>query len=200
MAVASNDYKTIYHRLYETGYHSGGLNHGARMADPIIENYDFESVLDIGCSQGLAVKKFQDAGKRACGIDVSKKAIEMAREMNVEGCVMASATDIPFGDDEFDAVYTTDMLEHLSEDDVPKAAAEICRVAKKYIFANIAFVPEKNKEPLKVLHEKFDDMDEVDCLHLTVKPREWWIEQFENEGASVVEAEGPNGMVILKVD
>ena len=61
-------------------------------------------------------------------------------------------------------VFCTDVLEHVQEKDIHQALTELVRVSKKYIFCSIASVEAQMFPDLK--------------LHQTVKPREWWLEQF----------------------
>jgi SAM-dependent methyltransferase len=76
-------------------------------------------VLDLGCGQGGSRRALEEKGYRWAGADV-----------RAEGgvSVVADAHRLPFADQVFDAVYSHQVLEHLSR---PwDAAAEVCRVLK----------------------------------------------------------------------
>lgn len=66
----------------------------------------------------------------------------------------------------FDLVWCTDVMEHIPEEDIPWVIADLVGFAAKGLFVTVATYPAKK------------------CLlngenaHVTVKPREWWIEQF----------------------
>ena len=68
-----------------------------------------------------------------------------------------SVLRLPFEDQSFDTVVSTDCLEHLAEDDLPLAIREIARVARRQVYLRIATRPDRDKK-----------------WHLTVKPRKWW--------------------------
>jgi predicted SAM-dependent methyltransferase len=114
-----------------------------------------KSVLEVGCANGFIVEKLNSLGIPAWGIDVSKYAVENRAHPNViEGDVL----DIPFKDCYFDFVYSSDMLEHVPEDQVKTAIDEMRRVA--------------NRGLLEITYEK-TPMD-IDDTHVTMKPYEWW--------------------------
>ena len=182
------NYKKIYERLYRLGYHSKLKNHGKRYIEYLCHKFDFKTVLDVGCSNGVAVKELKRRRKIAYGIDVADIAIRYAGSKSyVENCVVASTTDIPFKDNFFDAVFSCDMLEHLTEKDVGKAITELLRVSKKYLFLVIDGEFERNREWLKKAKEFFPaDFQHFDNLHLTVWPLSKWKKQFIKRGCKFI--------------
>jgi 2-polyprenyl-3-methyl-5-hydroxy-6-metoxy-1,4-benzoquinol methylase len=85
-------------------------------------------VLDSGCGNGVFTGFLSQLGYDAVGIDISGTAIGFARqhypEMHFE---VASLDDgLPFEHETFDAVWCTEVLEHLF--DVQAALTEINRV------------------------------------------------------------------------
>lgn len=104
---------------------------------------------------------------------------------------VGSAIGLPWPDNSFDAVVSSDMLEHIAEEDVPAAVREFHRVSRKYVLLLIAPRTEGNKVPanrLKALARKaISDGDTsshsqqlaaVDTLHLTVRNVSWWSRAF----------------------
>ena len=174
------DYKYIYDKLYEIGYHDKGKNHGCNYIRYFINNYKFNRILEVGCSNGRAVRDMQKKGKGAYGIDISPIAIRYATEKYaVRNCIEGSACDIPFKDNFFDAVFSCDVLEHLAEEDAIRAIHEIHRVCTGYIFLKISPELEQNRSMLDKAKElKLKHFDNIENLHITVKPIEWWIEQI----------------------
>lgn len=170
------NYFDLYQNLYELGYQND-KNIGLEHVDYLVYNYEFNSILDIGCAQGKAVEAYKDMHKDAYGIDVAKSTIDDCKEKGLK-CVKASVTKIPFKRNNFDAVVTTDVLEHLQEKDVDKAVHEICRVTKRYIFARIAKTVEAEKQWLQMVREKTGSYKNVPNLHLTVKARNYWKQKF----------------------
>ena len=104
------------------------------------------SVLDVGCSHGYAVSWLWRHGIKASGLDVSSIAISKAKAARGEEpsqCVppcfaQGSATLLPWGDGAFDAIMSTDVLEHLEADEVTPALKELTRVAGKMLVLKIA--------------------------------------------------------------
>jgi len=127
-----------------------------------ILRYKPKSVLEVGCAHGFIVEKLNSLGIPAWGIDVSKYAVENRAHHNViEGDVL----DIPFKDDYFDFVYSSDMLEHVPEDQVSTAIDEIARVGKRGL--------------LEITYDK-TPMD-IDDTHVTIKPCEWWRDRIPEQ-------------------
>lgn len=88
-------------------------------------------ILDVGCGQGATTKaiKAHFPNLKVTGIDVSRASIKEAKE-NPSGVafLIGSAYKIPFPKDTFDAVFTFDVIEHLSDPGL--ALSEIKRVLK----------------------------------------------------------------------
>jgi len=182
------DYFKIYEKLYRLGYHARLKNHGQKYVKTIVLKYKFKSILEIGCSNGIAVKKFKKSRKLSYGIDVSDIATRYAAEkVLVPNCIISSATDIPFKDKFVEAAFSCDCLEHLYPEDVPKAIREIVRVTSKYIFAVLDFETERNREYLdKAKKEWPEDFKNIDNLHLTIWDKGQWIKAFSRCGAKYI--------------
>lgn len=65
-----------------------------------------------------------------------------------------------------DGVICTDVLEHVPEEDVPWIVEELFSHARKFVFANVA------------CYEAVKRLPNGENAHCTVRPRQWWIEQF----------------------
>ena len=93
------------------------------------------SVLEVGCSNGLALKRFQNEGFKTYGIDISEIATRYASEkFGVWNVVQGDILDIPFKDNLVDAIFSCDVLEHLHPKDLDKAIDELVRVTNNYLF------------------------------------------------------------------
>lgn len=84
-------------------------------------------ILDVGCGTGAIIKKLNEAGYKAQGVDVSEEALKYCRQKGLQ-VIQGGADRLPFADNYFDAVISLDMLEHLKDD--RKAVEEISRVIK----------------------------------------------------------------------
>ncbi len=97
-----------------------------------------DSVLDIGCGGGMALKRVSEdvTRGRLCGIDISPLSIKIAEETNEETvregrmsfCV-ASVDDLPFPDRSFDKVISVESFYFWPDQD--KGLQEIVRVMKE---------------------------------------------------------------------
>ncbi len=92
-----------------------------------------QSVLDVGCGNGFITRRLQ--AERVVGLDPSPEALE-----HFDGeKVCASAEEIPFEDDSFDAVVCCEVLEHLPQPTLGRVVSEIGRVARKTIMIGVPF-------------------------------------------------------------
>merc|ERR1711862_821003 len=95
-----------------------------------------------------------------------------------------SAAAIPWPAKSFDAIMTTDVLEHIPETDVPTVAKEFARIVRQAVYAKIATKAEGNREPLNTLHanKKGGNFDKFHYLHETVHGLTWWRDMFLKHG------------------
>jgi arsenite methyltransferase len=94
-----------------------------------------EWVLDIGCGGGFYAYEAAQCvgpGGRVYAIDISADQVAAARARCAEvpwvECRVADATDLPYGDAEFDAVYCVQVIEYVP--DLDRALEEIRRVLR----------------------------------------------------------------------
>jgi hypothetical protein len=78
---------------------------------------------------------------------------------------VAEYSKLPQG--HFDGVISTDVLEHIPEEDIPWVLREFFDYADRFVFANIASYPAK-----KILPNGWN-------AHVTVKDASWWRLQIE---------------------
>ena len=91
-----------------------------------------QKVLDIGCGKAhLLYELTQEVpGLLVSGIDISRYALEHAKEEVRDRLQYGRAQDLPFGDREFDLVISLTTLHNLKVYDLKKAVQEIGRVSK----------------------------------------------------------------------
>lgn len=194
------DYKDIYDKLYEVGYHDKGKNHGERYCHWIVKNFrtKLTNVLEIGCSNGLATKVFHRNHIQAYGIDVSRIAIRYACDVNgIINCIEGSALNIPFRDKFFNGVFSCDVLEHLHPKDVEIAMNEMFRVCSKFFFIKVSGEIEHNREFMNKARSIFGEtFPKIDNLHLTVMKIRQWIQLFEKRGCDLIKEH--KGMLVFE--
>ncbi|WP_323096735.1 class I SAM-dependent methyltransferase [Intrasporangium sp. YIM S08009] len=88
------------------------------------------SVLEVGCGAGRDGRILAAAGLGYTGVDLSRAAVELCRAHGL-AAQQASALDLPFDDDVFDAAWTMSTLMHLEGDDIVTALAEVRRVVRR---------------------------------------------------------------------
>jgi SAM-dependent methyltransferase len=172
------NYQEIYDELYNLGYHSDkAYTHAATLCNWLDEHVEFQSILDLGCSHGWVMRRFERK-PRAAGMDVSQVAVDMCRDDGLEA-YQGSIAELPFKDGEFDVVISTDVFEHLTMDDAMKAVKEACRVAERFICMRIATGPDVASWRGQVKETLLKETG-GEHLHLTQQPTRWWLKTFQD--------------------
>ncbi|HEU5328182.1 MAG TPA: class I SAM-dependent methyltransferase [Thermomicrobiales bacterium] len=108
----------------------------------LIAGLDIQTVLDAGCGEGF-VLRFLRASQpqlRLIGIDLDANAAALARR--VAGDVPVGVGDLyhlPFRDNAFDLVLSTEVLEHV--DEPAQALRELARVSARYCLFTVPWEP-----------------------------------------------------------
>ena len=117
----------------------GGYKYDGRwkgIAEDIIRHYNLTNsskVLDVGCGKAFLLYEIKQLlpDITVTGFDISKYAIEHAKEEIREHLFVHKAEDIyPFGDKEFDLVFSLGVLHNLKIYQLKTALQEIERVGK----------------------------------------------------------------------
>ncbi|MDI6902785.1 MAG: class I SAM-dependent methyltransferase [Methanocellales archaeon] len=148
-------------------------------------------VLDVGCGEGIILQHFSDA----VGMDISVKALLLAKKNVDKELVHSSATHLPFKEHSFDLLVLSEVIQYLNDSDVDKMLKDAKRVLKPSGRAIIA-APNKNcllrpifwifnpfaraivkqygKDTLK---QKLREHFEVEKIYL--RPHPPWLPKFE---------------------
>jgi len=148
-------------------------------------------MLDVGCGRGTFLTYARDLGIDAEGFDYSEWAISNPYfRCKPDWLRVHDATKPwPYKYSSFDLVIALDLLEHIYEDDLSLVINEMFRVAKKWIFLQIATVGGtsgagvhedgyilKKGEPIPIERE-----GNAVAGHVTVQPNSFWYELFDRE-------------------
>lgn len=136
-------------------------------------------VLDVGCAKGYLVESFRRLGVVAFGVDISEYALSCSQGKSRRYLAQASADGIPFPDNSFDLVVSTDVFEHLTVSQAEIAVAEISRVTSRFVYTNICLAQEPG------LSDDYFRIDPNDESHITVASRDFWNKRFGNEGFTI---------------
>lgn len=93
---------------------------------------DVKTILDVGCGNGAITNVL---GKQfdVTAVDRSEEALSYVQTRKMK----AEATCLPFADNSCDLVFSSEMLEHIPDDNFQKTINEIKRVAAKYIMISV---------------------------------------------------------------
>ena len=201
--ATSDFYATLYDGLYATGYHR---DQSFTLTWPLIEELrlchstSVASVLDVGCSHGRAVEELWRMGMSASGVDVSELAVKRASRLRTQRtrCTppcfrQGSATRLPWPNASFDAIVSSDVLEHLAPTDIPAVVAEWHRVARSLVLVLISPRPERETWHLAALSRAAREANGTSSelrhalsvtsgLHLSVFSLPWWHARFTSSG------------------
>ncbi len=140
-----------------------------------------ERVLDLGAANGSLIREISRRNpslKLVVGVDIAPRSPDV---------LQGDCTKLSFQDAEFDTLYFTDVIEHLSDQDLPKCLAEMNRVLS---IGGHAVVNTLNNEDLRDLS--------LQCPHCHSNFHRWGHFQVFNE-ARVKQLFSQFGFEIVKL-
>lgn len=161
----SVDYAAKYNRYWLSASEHSSTTGEHALAEKLILSTAGRRYLDVGSGIGRLVGALLRQGIDATGVDVSETAVGKANSIAPGRFHCASVLELPFADGQFDAVVSIDCLDHLEEEDVAPAIAEIARVCASSLYVRIDSAP---------LHNE--------ALRVTAKSRKWWEQKFFEAG------------------
>ena len=115
-----------------------------RTLDELWEMAAPESVLDVGCGEGVLTHEWAErlGDKRIVGIDLDDPKLraewQKRQRPNLEYRA-EEATSLSFGDNEFDMATAIEVLEHVPDPDA--TLAEMARVARRWLLVSVPREP-----------------------------------------------------------
>lgn len=147
--------------LYKTLWDNG--DYKSQCAKPFVEFLKSrlnktDKVLEIGSGDGTTLFGLNELGFNVIGSDIYATH---------EDIVECPAWQLPFGDESFDYVISTDVLEHLPTEMVEETIKKIQRIGKKQIHIIACWADRQRVEG--------------EVVHKTVRPIAWWKEKFSKD-------------------
>jgi ubiquinone/menaquinone biosynthesis C-methylase UbiE len=147
-------YDAYWQRSDREGERSGDLK---KVAEWITATCGMGMTLDVGSGEGFLVGELLRLGIDAYGLDVSDVVVARSNERWPGRFRTGSILSLPYDDETFQTVVSTDCMEHLVPEDVPAALREMYRVSSRFVLLQIATTQDRDKH-----------------WHLTVEGRAWW--------------------------
>lgn len=153
------DYSDVYDGYWQRPDRAGesSFDDPAPLARQILATCGPGRILDVGCGMGALVRELLKQGADAYGVDVSTIAAAQCNRFTPGRFQSGSVLALPFPDESFDTLVSTDCLEHLAPEDIPLALHEMHRVCKRNLFLCVATGPDRDGH-----------------WHLTIEKRDWW--------------------------
>ena len=160
--------------MYIYGLSSRQDNDNKRPSDYVIKREHTKSIMEVlpflrkvligGCSGGMAIKTFREAGVDAWGFDISPNLEQILLPEIYPYVRQGSMTNIPFGpEDKFEALITTDVLEHIQLKNINRMMEEMAKLNAKWM--------------IHLINHTLIRKD-----HMTLKPIGWWEKRFSRVG------------------
>jgi len=96
-----------------------------------VESQNIKNILDFGCGSGIVANELKKAGYNVVGVDISQNAINETKRKypDINFICVSVENKLPFEDKEFDAIYCTEVIEHIY--DTEFLMKEFGRILKK---------------------------------------------------------------------
>lgn len=161
--VLHRDGDALHGRPPEATFNGVSLQQHVPVIAGLIRRHGARSLLDYGCGKAQAYDSARL--RRPDGFELQGlRAIWGLETVRLYDPGHAPFAELPSG--RFDAVISTDMLEHCAEEDLDWILAELFGFAGRFLFCSIACFP-----ALKTLPSG-------ENAHVTVKSGGWWIDRI----------------------
>lgn len=137
-----------------------------------------DKVLELGSGLGLlgkAIKEEVDGEVKYFGIELAYRSAEMSGEQGLLES-QVNVIDLPFANNTFDALVTTDVLEHIKDND--RATSEMFRVLKPGGKAFVV-IADPSEARFKEIHDHIDRTNNKSDV-------KYWEDLFNKKGLKVL--------------
>jgi SAM-dependent methyltransferase len=155
------------------------------VADAVIPLVPGKSLLDIGCSAGDLATRFLDKGYDAYGVDVSEYAIQNTVEKMRGRTALLDITTTPDVIDPkwpktYDLIVSTDLLEHLYQEDLDKTFTWMKGLTNRWMFFCVCVAPQDSDvfvlKKGEVVPKQYEGM--AVAGHVNVQSWKYWARFF----------------------
>ena len=174
----TNTYQNLYDQTWTKGGYPAQSCWGCRFATEVVNKVEFNTMLDAGTGNGALVRMMRSHGKSAWGIELSRAVLEQeCPDMLKAGFVEPGIlTNLPYADNSFDLVWSSDVLEHIHPEEAEKVVSELVRVSRRHLVLTISL-----KGHTKATASNNNEAGR----HTMLRPRHWWEDTFKKYGAVV---------------
>ena len=171
--LRSTTYQAVYDKTWTRGGYPAQSCWGCRFATDVITKLQFHTVLDAGTGNGALTRLMRQYGKNAYGIELSPAVLEkecpdLLSKKYVEAGIL---TNLPYEDNSFDLVMSSDVLEHIDPSEADAVVRELVRVSRRHLFLSISL--------------KNNGAPRGEAQHTLLRPRAWWHSLFQKYGGGV---------------
>jgi hypothetical protein len=124
----------------------------------LLNRFEFENILDYGCSLGYLVHTLRQLGKMAYGEDISDYALKNCLPDIVQYCSYPSDQIVDF-------IFSKDTLEHIDYCEIEELLNKLYKRCNKALFV----IPLGDNGKFRVTEY------EIDRTHIIKQDEDWWI-------------------------
>lgn len=101
-----------YDEMYQTPGKLRDADASYRWVLDVVPTFSGARLLDVACGEGVLVRYAKERGLHAVGIDIARRAAQLAQRNAGGRVVVGEGEALPFGDSTFDIVTNLGSLEH----------------------------------------------------------------------------------------
>lgn len=140
----------------------------ALVAEALLEQLDFDSVLDVGCANGFLLERFAAAGREIAGIELSPEVAEVLPPEVAPAVVVGDFGEVPRRfPSRFDLVCCVEVAEHIDPTRSRELVTVVTNAARRWIYFTAAPPGQSGRG------------------HINCRPHEEWLGWFQEEGWQV---------------
>jgi len=163
-SMDTSDYETWYYNRPQSKVYLSDKKIWTNQID-MIESFEPDMVFEFGSGLGYALKEAETRGIKMVGCETSEYAVKNSIcKTNMIRIGEIPDQSLPFLDNTFDLVFSSEVMEHIKEEQTNSVIRELYRISRKHILLTI------------------NTFDANQPGHINMHARDWWISKFEAVG------------------